>query len=171
LWLRPLAFATFLVWWLRIGACGVGAYDSYPNKPTDPPPNRINVNASYVCVQYDLFLSTKIVLLDIQSLNLYSREHKPLIVDFCPTKKPWWPCLDFRGIKEETLCDCKDQNIQNNPQTHRYSFICQKEWHIAKSVMFSHPHCRCPAVLPALFCAEGKSTVSDLCSRLWYSNR
>ena len=23
--LRPLAFATFLVWWLRIGACGVGA--------------------------------------------------------------------------------------------------------------------------------------------------
>jgi len=30
LWLRPLAFATFLVWWLRIGACGVGAYDSHP---------------------------------------------------------------------------------------------------------------------------------------------
>jgi len=33
--LRPLAFATFLVWRLRIGACGVGAcglgaYDSYP---------------------------------------------------------------------------------------------------------------------------------------------
>jgi len=26
-----LAFATFLVWRLRIGACGVGAYDSYPN--------------------------------------------------------------------------------------------------------------------------------------------
>jgi len=30
--LRPLAFATFLVWWLRIGACGVGAYDSYPGR-------------------------------------------------------------------------------------------------------------------------------------------
>jgi len=35
--LRPLAFATFLVWRLRIGACGValvvfGAYDSYPEK-------------------------------------------------------------------------------------------------------------------------------------------
>jgi len=28
--LRPLAFATFLGWRLRIGACGVGAYDSYP---------------------------------------------------------------------------------------------------------------------------------------------
>jgi len=33
--LRPSAFATFLVWRLRIGACGVGAcgfgaYDSYP---------------------------------------------------------------------------------------------------------------------------------------------
>jgi len=23
--LRPLAFSTFLVWWLRSGACGVGA--------------------------------------------------------------------------------------------------------------------------------------------------
>ena len=28
--LRTLAFATFLVWRLRIGACGFGAYDSYP---------------------------------------------------------------------------------------------------------------------------------------------
>jgi len=32
--LRPLAFATFLVWRLRIGACGFGAYDSYPSLPT-----------------------------------------------------------------------------------------------------------------------------------------
>jgi len=29
--LRPLAFATFFVWRLRTGACGVGAYDSYPS--------------------------------------------------------------------------------------------------------------------------------------------
>jgi len=29
--LRPLAFATFLVWRLRTGVCGVGACDSYPN--------------------------------------------------------------------------------------------------------------------------------------------
>jgi len=29
--LRSSAFATFLVWRLQIGACGVGAYDSYPD--------------------------------------------------------------------------------------------------------------------------------------------
>jgi len=29
-----LAFATFLVWRLRIGVCGVGAYDSYPFENT-----------------------------------------------------------------------------------------------------------------------------------------
>ena len=47
--LRPLVFATFLVWRLRIGACGVGAYDSYPCNSVSlpsfffrrPPPHRL----------------------------------------------------------------------------------------------------------------------------------
>jgi len=48
--MRTLAFATFLIWWLRTGACGVGACGFWRFRMPPPP----------LCLNRDIFVSLDI---------------------------------------------------------------------------------------------------------------
>jgi len=94
-----------------------------------------------------------------------------LTVDFRPSRNhggsPDWASMVC--VDGETFSVATDQNIQNIIlELNFYSLMRQKEWYIAKSVVFFHPYHGGPAGRPMRFCAGRRSTANYLCSQLYY---
>jgi len=113
--LRPLAFATFLVWWLRIGACGVGACG-------------LLVLMTAARKRHKAFRNSLTSI-----LNLGDRIFKEVSIDpAAPFKMCWVPCVQVTSqligyVRSSPYINAYLDNSNTHLFTSCCTFCCQAE--------------------------------------------